>query len=230
MSWIRLHRQIKSHWIWSDPKRLQWWIDILLCVNHAKNRVLIKGKLIDCARGQSVKSLDTWASEWKTTKKTVANFFKMLEKDRMITIENVTVSTRITVCKYDSYNGMVNADDTAHYSADDTAQETHTTTHSKRTLPPNNNDKEDKEDKEYSIAQFPFFWDAYGKKVDREKCFKKFKTLKRDEIEAIKRTLTAYLESTPEIQFRKNPLTYLNGKCWNDQPATPPPPTTKMVF
>ncbi len=229
MSWIRLHRQIKSNWIWQDPKKFQWWIDILLTVNHAKQKVLIKGKLIDCGRGQSVKSLDSWASDWKTTKKSVANFLKLLEKDHMIRIENVTVSTRITVCKYDSYNGMVHAHDTA----DDHAQETHTTphrvTHGKRTLPPNNNNKEDKERKEEKNSErFLRFWDFYDKKVDRDKCYKKFMQLTEDEISEIKATLPNYIKSTPDPQYRKNPLTYLNGKCWKDH--TPPPTKTEMVY
>jgi hypothetical protein len=27
----------------------------------------------------------------------------------------------------------------------------------------------------------------------------------------------AYVESTPDKAYRKDPLTYLNGKCWNDE-------------
>ena len=31
----------------------------------------------------------------------------------------------------------------------------------------------------------------------------------------------AYVASTPYVQFRKNPLTWLNGKCWNDEIILP---------
>jgi hypothetical protein len=32
MGWIKLHREIRDHWIWKDPVKYQWWTDILLPV------------------------------------------------------------------------------------------------------------------------------------------------------------------------------------------------------
>lgn len=64
---------------------------------------------------------------------------------------------------------------------------------------------------------FERFWDLYGKKVDRSKCDAKFEKMKPEDVELIFEKLPAYLEATPDIQYRKNPLTYLNGKCWNDE-------------
>jgi len=109
--YIKIFRSTKSHWLWADSKKLQWWLDILLSVNYSNQKVLIKGNLVECNRGQSVKSLETWAKEWLTTKKTVQTFFRLLQKDEMILVENLNITTRITVCKYDSYNGSVNGDD-----------------------------------------------------------------------------------------------------------------------
>lgn len=110
--WIKLHRKIKDHWLWQDAEKLKWWISILIEVNHEGRKVLIKGKLFDCQRGQSLKSLDTWAKEWRTTKKTVRQFFLLLQEDGMLTISSVTVSTRITVCNYESYQDIGNAPET----------------------------------------------------------------------------------------------------------------------
>jgi IS4 transposase len=53
--------------------------------------------------------------------------------------------------------------------------------------------------------------------VSREKCLKVFKKLKVEEIDKIKSTLKDYVSSTPDSQYRKNPLTYLNQKSWNDE-------------
>lgn len=220
--YIKIFRSLKSHWIWADPKKLQWWLDILLSVNYSKQTVLIRGELIECNRGQSVKSLDTWAKEWLTTKKTVQNFFKLLQKDKMILVENLKVSTRITVCKYDSYNGMVNGHDTN--------VETVATTDSKRSLPPNNKDntsnKENKENE--NNEQFSKFWDLYDKKQDREKCYKIFSKLAKTEIEKIFEKLPLYVSSTPDKQYRKNPQTWLNGKCWNDEGYNTPTEAEKQ--
>jgi hypothetical protein len=43
-----------------------------------------------------------------------------------------------------------------------------------------------------------------------------------DEIKSIFETLPFYIIQTPDKTYRKNPLTYLNGKCWNDiDPSKP---------
>jgi hypothetical protein len=68
-----------------------------------------------------------------------------------------------------------------------------------------------------SDSDFEKFWNAYGKKVDRVKCEKAWNKLTKDEIEKINTTVEAYVKSNPDIQYRKNPLTYLNGKCFNDE-------------
>lgn len=143
---IAIHRKLKSHWVWSDATKLKWWLDILLSVNFADGKILIKGELIECKRGQSVKSLETWAKEWLTTKKTVRNFFILLQKDKMISVENIKVSTRITICNYDSYNTKGNGNDPA--------EETVTTPQGKLTLHPNNKGNNDnKEEKKKLNAE-----------------------------------------------------------------------------
>jgi hypothetical protein len=73
----------------------------------------------------------------------------------------------------------------------------------------------DKEQK--TIEQvFDWFWDLYDKKVDSKKCRDKFLKLNDDEINAIIKNIKNYIKSTPDKQYRKNPMTWLNGKCWDD--------------
>lgn len=67
------------------------------------------------------------------------------------------------------------------------------------------------------ISRFAEFWDLYGKKVDSKKCEAKFKKLSKKDVDQLFEALPKYIASTPEKQFRKNPLTWLNGKCWNDE-------------
>jgi hypothetical protein len=110
--WIKLHRQIKEHWLWKSDNRLKWWIDILLTVNHNDTKVLIKGTLIDCKRGQSIRSLESWAKEWNVSKGAVRDFFKLLESDQMMTTESLQITTRITVCKYEDYQDQLNDKET----------------------------------------------------------------------------------------------------------------------
>ena len=70
------------------------------------------------------------------------------------------------------------------------------------------------------IYSFNEFWSDYGKSVDKTKCKAKFEKLS-DEIKIkIKEVLPLYVKSTPDKQFRKNPQTWLNGECWNDEVKT----------
>lgn len=70
--------------------------------------------------------------------------------------------------------------------------------------------------KEQSLARFQKFWDLYDKKHDLPKCKDKFCKLSEQEQNRILEVVCMYVAKTPDKQFRKNPLTWLNGKCWLD--------------
>ncbi len=72
------------------------------------------------------------------------------------------------------------------------------------------------------LEKFPFeeFWNTYDKKNDRVACEKKFNKLTEKEKELIWQHVPKYVLSTPDKQYRKNPETYLNNKCWNDEIIT----------
>jgi len=64
---------------------------------------------------------------------------------------------------------------------------------------------------------FEIFWNLYDKKIDRSKCEKAWNKLSDADIDRIMFTIKEYVNANQDIKFRKNPLTYLNGKCWNDE-------------
>lgn len=70
--------------------------------------------------------------------------------------------------------------------------------------------------KEINIP-FDGFWDLYDKKEDRKKCEQKWLALTDIEREAIMNILPAYVASTPNSQYRKNPLTFFNARSWEDE-------------
>jgi hypothetical protein len=114
VGWIKIHRQIQDHWLWAEnSNRFKWWLDILINANYEPKDVIIGRQKIECGRGQSVRSLETWAQRWRTTKSTVTAFLKLLESCDMISTENMKVTTRITICNYDTYQELTNANDTA---------------------------------------------------------------------------------------------------------------------
>lgn len=83
----------------------------------------------------------------------------------------------------------------------------------------------DKEIRKKNLAQamldreisFKDFWELYDKRTGKDKCLKKWITLKPEETEKILRVVDDYAKSTPELKFRKDPITWLNGKHWNDE-------------
>lgn len=111
--WIKLFRSIRNHWLWDHPEKLKWWIDILLEVNHTGKKVAIGYELFDCSRGQSVMSLSNWAKRWRVSKDQARNFLVLLQKDKMISRENLGKTTRLTVCNYDSYQHVLHDSQTA---------------------------------------------------------------------------------------------------------------------
>ena len=71
-------------------------------------------------------------------------------------------------------------------------------------------------DKEDIYDRFDSFWDLYDKKDGSSKCKAKWNRLKESDKDIVFKTLPSYVLSTPDKQYRKNPLTWLNGEHWND--------------
>lgn len=95
--------------------------------------------------------------------------------------------------------------------------------------------REDKirEDNTISLSlenDFLNFWKIYNKKVDSKRCKDKFIKLPKKDIEKILEVVNDYVVLTPDVKFRKNPLTWLNGKCWNDIEKTEYCPTPDKPF
>ena len=67
------------------------------------------------------------------------------------------------------------------------------------------------------IKEFVQFWNIYQKKSDKSKCEKKWKSLTDKERAEILEHAPKYVTATPDKQYRKNPLTYLNSKTWEDE-------------
>lgn len=103
IGWIKLFRSLREHWIWKDERKLKWWLDILFEVNYEKRKVAIGYKVFDCNKGESLNSILTWAKRWGVSKRVAYLFLKMLEKDKMIELKSVTVTTRLKVCNYEEY-------------------------------------------------------------------------------------------------------------------------------
>jgi len=94
---------------------------------------------------------------------------------------------------------------------------------------PEHIDKQRNKETKNNIISFEEFWNIYDKKVDKVKCKKKFSKLTEKELTQIKETIKQYIKVNDNKKYRKNPLTYLNGKCWEDEIEEKPKPTAASV-
>ena len=76
----------------------------------------------------------------------------------------------------------------------------------------------------YTIAEaidfhksFETWWKLYDKKRGKEKCLKKWQKMTPAERELCIKNTPAYVQSTPDKQYRKDPQTFLNNKSWEDE-------------
>ena len=107
--WIKLHRKFTRHWLYTTRNQpftfQEAWIDILLNVNYETRKINIGNQLLECKPGESLRSIGTWAKSWKWTESKARRFLKLLEKDRMISVQGMRgKSTRLIVCNWDTYN------------------------------------------------------------------------------------------------------------------------------
>lgn len=97
--WIKIHRSIEE-WEWeSDPLMYYFWVRLLVKVNHEDKEW--KGEIIP--RGSMVTSLSKMATEFHLSVKQVRVFLARLTKGKQIVIETTNKWTKITICKYDDY-------------------------------------------------------------------------------------------------------------------------------
>jgi hypothetical protein len=180
------------------------WIDMLLIANHSDNYFFKRGIRVEVKTGQIGYDLDSLAKRWKWSRGKVERFILMLENDNQVVRQKTNVTTLISIVNYKEYQCDGKPNDKPN---------------SKPNSKPNENKQEGKELKE---VLFNDFWKIYDKQVERKKCLEKFEKLKDEEIKLIFENLPNYITNTPDKQFRKNPSTWINNKCWNDTEYSKP--------
>lgn len=81
----------------------------------------------------------------------------------------------------------------------------------------NANRIEEKRIEERKKELLTVFWNLYQKKEGLKKVTDKWMKLPIKTMELIIERVPAYVKLTPDVQYRKQPLTYLNGEHWNDE-------------
>ena len=77
-------------------------------------------------------------------------------------------------------------------------------------------------------VSFEDFYNVYGKKVYRVMAERRWIKLKPQERLDVMKHLPLYVQSTPEVEFRKAPSAYLNQRHWENEVILPAQP--KYIF
>lgn len=135
--YVKLWRKIQDNALWKERRkfsRAEAWIDIIMEAQHSPEveQIIIGNTVVECRRGECVKSLETWSKRWNWTKSATRRFFNLLKNMGNIEIESVMVTTRIKVINYDTYCPLRNDDETGFFKKNkktpkiDTATDTET--------------------------------------------------------------------------------------------------------
>jgi DNA-binding transcriptional MerR regulator len=195
--WIKLHRKFLD-WEWfNKSEAVHLFLYMLIKANHKD----AKWQGNDVKRGQFISSLGNISNATGISIQQIRTILKKLEKTSEIEVKSTSQFTIVTICKYECYQD------------ENESTNKPLTNNQQTTNKPSTTNKNDKKEKN---ILFDEFWTLYSKSVDKQKCLDKFEKLSDEEIKSIFETLPFYIIQTPDKTYRKNPLTYLNGKCWND--------------
>ena len=89
-----------------------------------------------------------------------------------------------------------------------------------------NNSNKDSSNKEKVIKsivdeRFEKFWELYNKDIAKDRCYSEWKYINTIDKDKILKVLPSYVQSTPDVQYRKNPFKYLKEKAWLDAIIVP---------
>ena len=222
--WVKIHRKITEWEWWEDDQVFKLFMYLILKANHKDTR--FRGHEIK--RGEVVIGFKSLSKALGFSLQTTRTNLERLKSTRSLTCKSTHRFTIVTICNYDTYQSFTEADQHANQHENQHATNTQLTRnqHATNTIQELKNlrMKEGEELKEKKLTQknfcvesFEFFWDLYAKKVDRSVAYRKWAKVKPDEYERIFEHVRRYVDSTPDVQFRKNPSTYLNQKHWQNE-------------
>jgi len=197
---ILLHRKLLEWGWYNDINVKVLFLHCLLRANYS-NAVWM-GQIVE--RGSFITSIDGLSKETGLSTKQVRVALSKLIKTGEVGKQTTSYNTLITVISYDSYQ----------HKGKQRANEGQTKGKQRAT------DKEEKQNNNILSTAFDGFWKFYDKKSDRKKCFEKWmQVVNIDNIDHVRSSVKIYVaETANDKQFRKNPLTWLNGNCWLDYP------------
>lgn len=238
--WIKLYREILSWEWWDEPVMVRAFLTILMLCNSEDRKW--HGQTVKA--GSFVTSLSRLSASLGLTIDRTRTVLSRLKETGEITVQSNRHFTLVSVNNWEKYQANDEENPKPQHAENQTLKSdfqnqipNQTQTETKPNPNKSQTNPNKQEIKEYrepigslsdgrasaqarekeSVLPFEMFWEMYGKKCDRKACETAFARIPEREKAKIKEHVPRYVASTPEVQYRKNPLTYLHGQCWNNE-------------
>lgn len=223
--WIKLQRDIMSHWIAQDNEYLAVWIRMLSEANFESQTKMFNGQVITVGRGQFIFGLDSYADKTKVSVMRLRRLVDLLEKHQMINRVKTSKYSLISIVNYDKYQ----ADSR---QATGAQQADNNTIRSKEIKEVKEKDLVDSVESpvvqkdDFLPALFDKFWNHYKTKQGKQQAQKSFARFMKGKPEVKARfwmnLMLAYYMDCRERQVvgydALHASSYINQKRWEDSP------------
>ena len=109
-SWIKLHRKILGHWVYTRPEYLSIWVYLLVRANWKPSKAILNGRIVTIERGEVLTSIRGMAKGSHTTQRTVRTFLTLAQQDEMIELKSDTAATRVKILNYNRLQEVPTSD------------------------------------------------------------------------------------------------------------------------
>ena len=220
--WIKLQRDIMSHWIAQDNEYLAVWIRMLSEANYEAQTKMFNGQVITVGRGQFIFGLDSYAEKTKVSVMRLRRLVDLLEKHQMINRVKTSKYSLISIVNYDKYQA-------GNRHTTGTQQADNNTIRSKESTEVNKKNIDDSSESprvDFLSELFEKFWKHYPTKQGKQKALAKFKLFLKGKSEGQARfwmnLMLAYYMDCRDKQVvgyaELHAATYINNKRWEDNP------------
>jgi hypothetical protein len=101
-------RSLFKNKLWEEEKPFtkgQAWVDLFGNANYKDGGFTVKGQFVEVKRGQTGRSINTLSDKWGWSRNKVKRFLRRLSDERMIDHKTNHLTSIITICNYEEYQG-----------------------------------------------------------------------------------------------------------------------------
>lgn len=212
------YRDKWTHPVFRNLREAGMWSWICDSAAWKKTKVRFNGIMVELDRGQLATSIRFMSSGFEVGEQLTRTFLQNLEKEGMINTRPTHWGTIITVCNYDKYQSLENADNTPVNTRPTHGQHTGNTNKNKYNT--------SNEDNTYT-DDFNSFWSEYPKRKGsnpRKTAYAKYASARKSNVDAetILSAVKKYAafcrsEGIEKTAYVAQASTWLSQERWNDE-------------